>query len=135
MIKFLEFKNFCDERGSLVSIESNKNIPFDIKRVYYLFKNCSNTVRGKHAHKKLKQVYIVLSGSCKILIKNGKKEEIVILNQPNVGLFFDEEVVWRELLEFSENCVLMVLADDFYKEEDYIRNYEEFLEYKKLNTN
>ncbi len=131
MIKFLEFKNFCDERGSLVSIESCKNIPFDIKRIYYLFKNSSNTIRGKHAHKKLKQVYIAVSGSCKILIKDGQKEQIVLLDKPNVGLFFDDNVVWRELLDFSENCVLVVLADDFYNEEDYIRNYDEFLEYKK----
>ncbi len=135
MIKFLEFKNFCDERGSLVSIESSKNIPFDVKRVYYLFKNSSNTTRGEHAHKNLKQVYIVVSGSCKIVIKDGKKEQTLILDKPDVGLFFDDTVVWRELSDFSKDCVLMVLADDFYKEEDYIRNYDEFLEYKKLNKN
>lgn len=135
MIKLLEFKNFCDERGSLVSIESSKNIPFDVKRVYYLFKNSSNTTRGKHAHKELRQVYIAVSGSCKIVVKNGQQEQTIILDRPDIGLFFDDTVVWRELSDFSENCVLMVLADDFYKEEDYIRNYDEFLEYKKLNKN
>jgi len=132
MAKLLEFQNFYDDRGSLVSLESSNNIPFEIKRVYYLFKNSQNTVRGQHAHKNLKQVYIAVSGSCKVIINDGEKTETVILDKPNVGLVFDQ-IVWRELLEFSSDCVLMVLADDFYKEEDYIRNYEEFLKFKKTN--
>ncbi|MES2960895.1 MAG: FdtA/QdtA family cupin domain-containing protein [Pseudomonadota bacterium] len=132
MIKYIEFKNHNDNRGSLVAIESFHDINFNIKRVYYLFKNDPKSVRAKHAHKKLQQVYIAVSGSCKMRINDGKKEKIINLNQPNVGVFFTE-IVWRELYDFSPDCVLMVLADEFYDETDYIRTYEEFLNYKKIS--
>lgn len=132
MIKFLKFKTHQDERGSLISLESNKNIPFDIKRVYYIFKNGSDVTRGQHAHKKLKQVYIAVSGSCKVSLDDGNKKEIITLDNPDIGMVFDR-IIWRELFDFSQDCVLMVLADDFYDEEDCIRNYEEFLKYKKKN--
>lgn len=132
MIKFLKFETHQDERGSLIALESNKNIPFDIKRVYYIFKNGSDVTRGQHAHKKLKQVYIVVSGSCKVSLDDGNKKEIITLDNPDIGMVFDR-IIWRELFDFSQDCVLMVLADDFYDEEDCIRNYEEFLKYKKKN--
>ncbi len=132
MIKFLEFETHCDERGSLVALEAHKNIPFEIKRVYYLFNNGSETARGQHAHKDLKQVYVALSGGCKVRLNDGQREEVVTLNRPNVGMLFNQ-LVWRELFDFTPDCVLMVLVDDFYKEEDYIRNYEEFLDFKKQN--
>ncbi len=131
MIQFLNFETYSDPRGELVAIESSKNIPFDIKRIYYLFKNQPQFVRAQHAHKKLKQVYIVLCGSCKMMISDGEKKEIVTLDNPRVGIFFTE-IIWRELFDFSSDCVLMVLADDFYKEEDYIKNYDEFINFKKL---
>ncbi len=134
MIKILEFKVSSDDRGSLVALENSIDIPFDIKRVYYLFKNNNKTVRGQHAHKNLKQVYVAVSGSCKVRITNENKSEVVTLDKPTIGILFDQ-IIWRELFDFSADCVLMVLADDLYKEEDYIRNYEEFLEYKKLNKN
>ena len=132
MIKFLKFETHQDERGSLISLESNKNIPFDIKRVYYIFKNGADVIRGQHAHKKLKQIYIVVSGSCKVILDDGNKKEIITLDNPDIGMVFDS-IIWRELFDFSQDCVLMVLADDFYDEEDCIRNYEEFLKYKKKN--
>ena len=132
MIKFLKFETHQDERGSLISLESNKNIPFDIKRVYYIFKNGADVIRGQHAHKKLKQIYIVVSGSCKVILDDGNKKEIITLDNPDIGMVFDR-IIWRELFDFSQDCVLMVLADDFYDEEDCIRNYEEFLKYKKKN--
>lgn len=132
MVEFIEFETHADERGSLVALESSKNVPFDIKRVYYLFQNNQNSTRAQHAHKELKQVYIVMSGSCKIRLSNGEKEEVITLDKPNVGILF-KPLIWREIFEFSEDCVLTVLADDFYKEEDYINSYEEFLEFKKLS--
>ncbi len=132
MIKFLKFETHQDERGSLISLESSKNIPFDIKRVYYIFKNGADVIRGQHAHKKLKQIYIVVSGSCKVILDDGNKKEIITLDNPDIGMVFDS-IIWRELFDFSQDCVLMVLADDFYDEEDCIRNYEEFLKYKKKN--
>ncbi len=115
-----------DERGSLVAIEESKTIPFDIKRVYYIFNTKDNVARGKHAHKVLQQVLIAVSGSCKIKIFNGKNEEIFTLNKPNKALFVGRNL-WREMFDFSNDCVLLVLADGFYDEKEYIRNFEEFL--------
>lgn len=132
MIKLLEFKVHNDPRGSLVALEATKNIPFDIKRVYYLFHN-NNQLRAQHAHKALKQVYVPVSGSCKMRVSNGKEEKICVLDKPNVGIFFTE-VAWRELYDFSPDCVLMVLADEFYDENDYIRDYNEFLNFKKISA-
>ena len=132
MVTMIDFETHQDERGSLVAIESSKNIPFDIKRIYYLFKNNPSQTRAKHAHKKLKQVYIEMSGSCKIRLDDGEKQEVVTLDKANVGMLFNG-LVWREIFDFSEDCVLMVLADEFYEEEDYLKTYEEFLEFRKLN--
>jgi len=125
--RLINFKILGDKRGSLISLEQNKNIPFEIKRVYYIYGNSENIRRGFHAHKKLQQVAICINGSCEIMIDNGKEKEIVILNSPNKGLLI-QNMIWREMYNFSEDCILMVLADDFYDESDYIRNYEEFKE-------
>ena len=133
MVTLINFETHQDDRGSLVAIESSKNIPFDIKRIYYLFKNNPSQTRAKHAHKKLKQVYIAMSGSCKISLDDGEKQEVVTLDKANVGMLFNG-LVWREIFDFSEDCVLMVLADEFYEEEDYLKTYEEFLEFRKLNN-
>ncbi len=126
MTKLINFKIIEGEEGSLVALESLKNVPFDIKRVYYIFNNKKNIKRGHHAHIKLKQLAVCVSGSCKFLLDYGKNKEIVELNNPGEGLFIDH-MIWREMFDFSSDCVLMVLADSFYDEKDYIRNYEEFL--------
>ncbi len=126
-IELLNFDIKGDERGSLVAIESNKNIPFEIKRVYYIFGTKPNIVRGKHAHKKLKQVAVCVSGSCKMLLDDGAKKETILLDKPNKGLTI-REMVWHEMYDFSKDCVLMVLASEFYDEEDYIRDYKIFKE-------
>ncbi len=126
-MELIRFKINGDEKGSLISLESNKNIPFDIKRVYYIFGTINGTRRGYHAHKNLRQVLICVSGSCKILLDNGKKTEI-LLNSSDQGLLV-ESLIWREMFDFSADCVLMVLADNYYDEEDYIRDYQEFLDY------
>lgn len=126
MIKIINLETHSDERGSLVAIESLKNIPFEIKRIYYLFGNQPGIERGKHAHKNLKQIYIAVSGSCKIEFDNGKTKSEYFLNNPASGLLIDE-VVWREIKEISPDCVLLVITNDFYKEADYIRDYQEFL--------
>ncbi|MFA0083556.1 FdtA/QdtA family cupin domain-containing protein [Vibrio breoganii] len=125
-IKLIQFQSHVDERGSLVSLEQNKNIPFNIKRVYYLFDTKDKVRRGFHAHKKLKQLAIVLKGSCRILLDDGSEKIELLLDNPEQGLFI-ESFVWREMYDFSEDCVLMVLADSIYDESDYIRNYEEFI--------
>ena len=126
-VNTIEFTIKGDNRGSLVALEANKNIPFNIKRVYYIFGTKPNIVRGKHAHKKLQQVVIVLNGFCKFLLDDGKEKKEVILNKPNHGLVISE-MIWREMYDFSSDCVLLVLASEYYDEKDYIRNYDKFLE-------
>ncbi|MFJ7825274.1 sugar 3,4-ketoisomerase [Psychrobacillus sp. NPDC096623] len=122
----MTFKIHGDERGSLISLESLKNIPFDIKRIYYIFDTKPDVVRGLHAHKNLKQVLICTSGSCKIRLDNGFEENIFNLNNASEGILI-ESLVWREMYDFSPDCVLMVLANENYDENDYIRDYKTFL--------
>ncbi|MCR4535218.1 sugar 3,4-ketoisomerase [Shewanella xiamenensis] len=125
LIKLIEFKNLGDERGNLVSFEGNKNIPFEIKRVYCIYATKQNVVRGLHAHKTLKQVVIALKGSCKFVLDDGLKREEILLDIPTHGLLIDS-CTWREMHDFSADCVLMVLASDHYDEADYIRDYHVF---------
>jgi len=127
LIKVIDFKSLGDERGDLVSLEGNKEIPFDIKRVYYLFSTESQVSRGFHAHKDLQQVAICVKGSCTFILDDGNVREDVVLNSPLKGLYIDS-MKWREMHDFSEDCVLMVLASSFYDEADYIRDYQEFTE-------
>ncbi|MFN8670613.1 MAG: FdtA/QdtA family cupin domain-containing protein [Candidatus Sericytochromatia bacterium] len=132
-IEIINFEIKGDSRGSLISIENLKNIPFDIKRIYYIFNTLDDVIRGKHAHKKLEQVLICLSGSCYIDLDTGIEKTSFLLDSPQKGLYI-KDMVWREMRNFSSNTVLLVLASDFYNENDYIRNYESFiLETNKLN--
>ncbi|HAS6257780.1 TPA: WxcM-like domain-containing protein [Vibrio vulnificus] len=126
LIRWIDFPIIGDERGSLVALEANKLIPFDIKRVYYLFGMQPDLPRGFHAHKALVQVAVCLKGSCEILMDNGQEKEIVKLNSPSQGLVIDV-MQWHEMSNFSVDCVLLVFASDVYDETDYIRNHDEFL--------
>jgi dTDP-4-dehydrorhamnose 3,5-epimerase-like enzyme len=125
-VKFIQFQAHGDDRGSLVALEDKKNIPFAIERVYYLYNTKGDVRRGFHAHKKLKQLAIVLKGSCRFLLDDGHERIDFLLDNPEQGLFI-ESFVWREMYDFSDDCVLLVLADSFYDESDYIRDYEQFL--------
>jgi len=124
-IKLIQLQSHGDDRGSLVSLEEQKNIPFPIKRVYYMFDTKDKVRRGFHAHKQLKQLAIVLKGSCRFLLDDGKEKIEMLLDNPAQGLYI-ESFIWREMFDFSDDCVLMVLADAFYDECDYVRDYEEF---------
>lgn len=124
------FQQHGDDRGQLVALEEFKDIPFEIKRVYYMYDTKEGVRRGFHAHKSLEQILICIHGSCKILLDNGTEKKIVPLESPYEGLYVSNSM-WREMFDFSPNAVLMVLASDYYKEEDYIRNYDEFLKYVK----
>ncbi len=124
------FQPHGDDRGQLVSLEEFNDIPFSIKRVYYMYDTVSNVIRGKHAHKKLEQILVCVHGSCKIRLDNGKEKKIVSLEKPYEGLYVASNI-WREMFDFSEDAVLMVFASDIYDETDYIRDYNEFLEYIK----
>lgn len=125
-IKTLKFAKHGDERGSLVAVESFKDIPFDIKRVYYIYGNSGDIRRGFHAHKQLQQVLICVSGSCKILMDDGEEKQDVLLESPDIGLVVDKKI-WHEMHEFSKDCILLALASDIYDESDYIRNYNDFI--------
>lgn len=125
-LNILDFDIRGDDRGSLIALEEHKNIPFDIKRVYYIFDTKDGVRRGFHAHKQLKQVAVCVSGSCNILLNDGVSKTVVSLNKPYKGVVI-ENMIWHEMFDFSEDCVLMVLADSLYDEDDYIRDYKEFL--------
>ena len=121
LVKIIDFKSLGDSRGNLISLEANRNIPFAIKRIYYLFSTNMEERRGLHAHKELKQVAVALHGSCRFLLDDGVEKQEVKLNNPQQGLLI-ESFVWREMFDFSDDCVLMVLADNYYDESDYIRS-------------
>jgi len=116
-----------DERGKLVVLEANTQIPFDIKRVFYIYGTHENVPRGQHAHFKTKQYLIAVNGSCKVTLDTGKLTQTFDLDSPEKGLFQDA-LVWGTMHDFSSDCVLLVLADHFYNESDYIRDYKEFLD-------
>lgn len=126
LIKLIDFPVLGDERGSLLALEGNKNIPFDIKRVYYIYGTQDGVARGFHAHKELKQVAICLNGSCRFVMDNSVEKSDVVLNSPSQGLLIDT-MQWHEMYDFSSDCILLVLASDHYDEADYIRNYEQFI--------
>jgi dTDP-4-dehydrorhamnose 3,5-epimerase-like enzyme len=128
--KKLYFITKGDERGSLISLEENKNIPFEIKRVYYIFDTKEGVTRGFHAHKNLEQVLICVNGSCDILLDDGIEKNVIKLENRNEGIHI-KKLIWHEMFNFSSDCVLMVLASDYYYEEDYIRDYEDFKNYLK----
>jgi dTDP-4-dehydrorhamnose 3,5-epimerase-like enzyme len=127
LVNLINFKSLGDKRGDLVALEGNSEIPFDIKRVYYIFGTASEVSRGFHAHKQLIQLAICISGSCRILMDDGKNKESVTLNSPKQGILIDK-MQWHEMHDFSNDCVLLVLASDHYDEDDYIRNYKSFIE-------
>lgn len=116
-----------DERGKLIALEGLKNIPFEIKRIYYIYDTRPQVIRGKHAHKSLEQILVCIRGSCKILLDNGYEKKTVILNKPDEGIYI-ANFMWREMYDFSEDAILLVLASRLYDETDYIRDYDTFLE-------
>ena len=126
LIKTINFKPLGDERGSLVALEGNKSVPFDIKRVYYIFGTKEGVSRGFHAHRNLKQVAVCVTGSCRFVLDNGKQREEVVLDKSTIGLLIND-LTWREMYDFSPDCVLMVLASEYYDELDYIRDYDKFI--------
>ena len=129
-IEFISFQKHGDERGILVALEENRNVPFEIKRVYYMFGTKENVRRGYHAHKELRQLAITVSGSCKFLLDDGESKENVELSDPTRGLLI-EPGIWHEMYDYSKDCILMVLASDVYDESDYIRSYESLQEWSK----
>lgn len=126
LVQWVEFPSLGDDRGSLVALEGCKTVPFEIKRVYYLFGTRPCVSRGFHAHKELQQVAVCVTGKCKMLLDNGIEKAEVWLDSPVKGIEI-KDMVWHEMHEFSPDCVLLVLASEHYDEADYIREYKDFL--------
>lgn len=127
---FIKLKTIVDGIDGTISVAENYNhIPFEIKRAYYIY-NLSNpkAVRGKHAHKKLEQVLFCINGTCEIGLDDGEEQQSVIMDKPNIGIYLGT-ALWHTMKKFSDNCILLVLASDVYKENDYIRCYDEFIDY------
>ncbi len=127
--KIIEFKEMGDERGSLVVIEGNMDIPFEIKRVFYIYGSDDTVVRGQHANKRSSFILVNVSGSSKVRITDGKEEITISLNKPRMGVLIPP-MLWKEMYEFSADSVLLVLSDEHYDGTEYIRDYEEYLKSK-----
>ena len=124
----IEFKDLGDDRGKLVVIEGGEAIPFDIKRVFYIYESDSTVVRGRHANKESELVLINVAGKSKVRITDSHEEFVVNLDRPMIGLYIPK-MVWKDMYGFSSDSVLLVLANTHYDETEYIRDYED---YKKL---
>ena len=117
-----------DDRGQLIAIEQFKDLPFEIKRVYYIYDTLEGVRRGFHAHLNLEQILVCVKGSCKIHLDDGSDTAEVLLDKPDKALYIANNM-WREMYDFSPDAVLLVLASEYYDEADYIRDYDKFLEF------
>ena len=126
-VEMLEFKELGDERGHLVIVEGNRNIPFDIKRIFYIYGSDADVIRGQHANRKTEFVLINVAGTSKVMVKDGKGNEAVFsLNRPHTGIYLPK-MTWKDMYDFSEDSVLLCLASEHYDAEEYIRDYDEYV--------
>lgn len=123
--KILNFKDLGDERGKLVVIEGNQDIPFEIKRTFYIYDSDNDVVRGQHANRESEFVLINVAGSSKVRITDGYEEFVVELNKPMMGVYIPK-MVWKDMYDFSSDSVLLVLASTHYNGKEYIRDFEEY---------
>lgn len=127
-IKLLEWKDLGDERGNLVVVEGNMDIPFEIKRIFYIYGSDDTVVRGQHANVNSEFVMINVCGTSKVKVDNGEESRIIELNRPRMGLYLKNNV-WKDMYDFSPDSILLVLASEHYDEKEYIRDYQEYLKY------
>lgn len=130
-VRMLEFSEKGDERGHMVIVEGMKDVPFDIKRIFYIYGSDPDVVRGQHANRHSEFVLINVSGTSKVKVRDGKgNEQIYSLNRPHTGIYLPK-MIWKDMYDFSEDSVLLCLASTSYDPSEYIRDYNEFLKYMK----
>ncbi|MBQ6852347.1 MAG: FdtA/QdtA family cupin domain-containing protein [Oscillospiraceae bacterium] len=134
MYRMLNFADLGDERGKLVVIEGNRDIPFDIARVFYIYGSDPTVVRGQHANRDSEFVLINVAGTSKVRITDGSNEAIVELNKPRQGVYLPK-MVWKDMYDFSEDSVLLVLTNTHYNGKEYIRSYEDYLKVMEEGNN
>lgn len=125
MCQLIDFQYFGDKDSILVALQNGSNCPFDIKRVFYIFNVPNDVVRGNHANRDSRFLFIVLKGQCKIRVDNGEMQKEIVLNTPKQGLYLDK-MVWKQMYDFSSDCVLLVLSDTYYNKDEYIYDYDEY---------
>lgn len=130
--KFIKFKQLGDERGHLVVIEGNEDVAFDIKRVFYIYGSDANVVRGQHANERTEFVLINVCGTSKVRVDDGENEKVYVLDKPHEGIYIPR-MVWKDMYDFSEDSILLVLASEHYDGEEYIRDYETYKKIMKEN--
>ena len=130
--QFIQFQEHGDERGNLVALEENINVPFQIRRVYFMYDTLEDVTRGMHSHRKLVQILFCVAGECMIRLDDGRDKVELKLNKPSEGLYIGPGI-WREMYQFAPGTILMVLASEHYDERDYIRDYATFLEDVRAN--
>lgn len=132
--KFIEFSQKGDERGHLVIIEGNENVPFDIKRVFYIYGSDRDVIRGRHANYHSEFVLINVSGMSKVKVDDGTNQQIFHLDRPHVGVYIPK-LVWKDMYDFSEDSVLLCLSSEHYDADEYIRDYDQYIKIMKEKEN
>ena len=125
--KIINFNTLGIKKSPLIALEKGKEIPFEIKRIYYIFNTAKDIERGFHAHKNLKQILIAVKGSCTFILDDGESRDEIQLNSQKKGIFIDG-IIWREIKNFSDDCVILVIVSENYDKNDYIRNYNDFID-------
>lgn len=131
MPKLINLPKIADPRGNLSFFEENNQIPFTIKRTYWIYDVPGGEIRGGHAFKQQKEFIVALSGSFEVVVNNGNKEEVFLLNRSYTGLYIPNKI-WRQMRNFSTNSLALIVTDTDYSEEDYIRNFEDFTKFTNL---
>lgn len=124
--KLIDMRVHGDSRGKLIAVESNRDIPFEIKRAYWIYDTLPSEERGHHSHPEMEQIVVAMDGSCEFELDDGISKVNITLNRPDLGLYIGKNV-WRVMKNFSYGCKLMVFASDYYDENEYVRDYNKFL--------
>jgi dTDP-4-dehydrorhamnose 3,5-epimerase-like enzyme len=128
--RIIEFQQKGDERGHLVIVEGNKDIPFDIKRVFYIYGSDKDVIRGRHANYNTEFVLINVAGTSKVKVDDGREQKIFILGRPHIGIYLPK-LIWKDMYDFSSDSVLLCLASEHYDAKEYIRDYNEYIKIAK----